>query len=177
MPRKTTTAGRDANWSQALTRFAAHLVDHERSGHTQKNYRDDLLAFTDWYQKTYQERPDLRALAPSELREWKAHLRDDLGLEPATVNRKLAALRSFLAWAAAEGLAGEIATPKSIRQVKPPPRWLDRKQQRAWSAPSSATAWPATSPWWRSCSTPGCGSPSWPPSAGPTWRSATARAS
>ena len=124
-------ADRPADWTQAITRFAGHLVDQEKSDHTQKNYREDLLAFTDWYQKTYQERPDLRALAPSELREWKAHLRDALKLEPATVNRKLAALRSFLRWAAAEGLAPEMVAPKSIKQVKPPPRWLDRKEQRA----------------------------------------------
>ena len=181
MTRKTSStraaADRPADWTQAITRFAGHLVDQEKSEHTQKNYRDDLLAFTDWYQKSYQERPDLGALAPSELREWKAHLRDALKLEPATVNRKLAALRSFLRWAAAEGLAPEMVAPKSIKQVKPPPRWLDRKEQRASSAPSSATAWPATSPWSRSCSTPACGSPSSPRCAGPTWRSATARAS
>ena len=132
MPRKTTpTADRPATWARALSRFADHLLEQEKSDHTRNNYREDLMAFTAWYQKTFQERPDLRALAPSELREWKAHLRDDLKFEPATVNRKLAALRSFLAWAAAEGLAAEIATPKSIKQVKPPPRWLDRKQQRA----------------------------------------------
>ena len=134
MPRKTTTrptAGRPLTWTNALTRFFAHLVEQEKSDHTQKNYREDLLAFTDWYQTTYQERPDLRALAPAELRAWKTHLRDDRQLEPRTVNRKLAALRSFLTWATDAGLAEEIVTPKSLRQVQPPPRWLDRKQQRA----------------------------------------------
>jgi integrase/recombinase XerC len=70
-------------------------------------------------------------LAPSELREWKAHLRDERKLEPATCNRKLAALRSMLRWAESEGIAPEIAAPKSLRQVKPPPRWLDRRQQRS----------------------------------------------
>jgi site-specific recombinase XerD len=130
--RKTTPKAKTpATWTRALSRFADHLVDQEKSDHTRNNYREDLMAFTGWYQETFHERPDLRALAPSELREWKAHLRDDLKFEPATVNRKLAALRSFLAWAAAEGLAAEIATPRSIKQVKPPPRWLDRKQQRA----------------------------------------------
>ena len=132
MPRKTTPAAKPpATWTRALSRFADHLVEQEKSDHTRNNYREDLLAFTAWYQQTFRERPDLKALAPSELRTWKAHLRDDLKFEPATVNRKLAALRSFLAWAAAEGLAAEIATPRSIQQVKPPPRWLDRKQQRA----------------------------------------------
>ena len=125
------TAGRPLTWTRALTRFFGHLVEQEKSDHTQKNYREDLLAFTDWYQTTYQERPDLKALAPAELREWKAHLRDDRQLEPRTVNRKLAALRSFLTWATDAGLAEEIVTPKSLRQVQPPPRWLDRKEQRA----------------------------------------------
>jgi site-specific recombinase XerD len=134
MPRKTTPAARPpATWTRALSRFADHLLDQEKADHTRNNYREDLMAFTAWYQTTFQERPDLRALAPSELREWKVHLRDDLKFEPATVNRKLAALRSFLAWAAAEGLAAELALPRSIKQVQPPPRWLDRKQQRALS--------------------------------------------
>ena len=86
MPRKTTETGaaaRPPTWTNALTRFFGHLVEQEKSDHTQKNYREDLLAFTDWYQTTYQERPDLKALAPAELREWKAHLRDDRQLEPA----------------------------------------------------------------------------------------------
>ena len=134
MPKKTPTKptpGRPITWTTALTRFFAHLVEHEKSDHTQKNYREDLLAFTAWYQTTFQERPDLRALAAAELREWKAHLRDDRHLEPRTVNRKLAALRSFLTWATDAGLAQEITAPKSLRQVPPPPRWLDRKQQRA----------------------------------------------
>src|SRR5262249_31316137 len=43
----------------------------------------------------------------------------------------LAALRSFLAWAQAEGITPEIRTPKSVAQVLPPPRWLDEKEQRA----------------------------------------------
>jgi integrase/recombinase XerC len=133
MPRKTTQPAtpRPVTWTTALTRFFAHLVEEERSEHTRKNYREDLLAFTAWYQTTFQERPDLKALAPAELREWKAHLRDDRHLEPRTVNRKLAALRSFLTWAADAGLAAEIHTPKSLRQIPPPPRWLDRKEQRA----------------------------------------------
>ena len=118
MPRKTTkpTTTRPLTWTNALTRFAAHLIEHEKSEHTQKNYREDLLAFTAWYQTTYQERPDLKALAPAELREWKGHLRDDRQLEPRTVNRKLAALRSFLTWATDAGLAAGDRHP----QVAPP---------------------------------------------------------
>jgi hypothetical protein len=44
----------------------------------------------------FRDPPTLALLAPSELREWKHHLRDERTMEPATVNRKLAALRSLL---------------------------------------------------------------------------------
>jgi len=137
MPRKTKTRtdrpapGPTAAWAHALTRFFDHLLEHEKSRHTLRNYREDLLAFTAWYQDEFRERPDLRALAPSELRLWKAHLREARRLEPATVNRKLAALRSFLRWAADAGLTAEMIVPRSIQQVPPPPRWLDRRGRRA----------------------------------------------
>ena len=75
MPRKTRTdrpaPGRPAAWADALTRFFDHLLEHEKSRHTLRNYREDLLAFTAWYQDEFRERPDLRALAPSELRLWR----------------------------------------------------------------------------------------------------------
>jgi integrase/recombinase XerC len=120
-----------ATWTTALTRFLHHLVEHERAPLTIAGYRRDLLAFTAWYQKHFHERPVPAQLLPEELREYKAHLRDDQQLEPASVNRRLAALRSFLAWAQAEGITPEIHTPTSVAQVLPPPRWLDEKEQRA----------------------------------------------
>ena len=120
-----------ATWTSALTRFLDHLVEHERAPLTIAGYRRDLLHFTAWYQHRFQERPVPAQLLPEELREYKAHLRDHQQLEPASVNRRLAALRSFLAWAQAEGIAPEIRTPKSLAQVLPPPRWLDEKEQRA----------------------------------------------
>jgi integrase/recombinase XerC len=119
------------SWADLVDRFVADLAERERSEHTRANYQEDIGAFADWYEAKYHDAPTLALLAPSELREWRHHLREGRKLEPATVNRKLAALRSLLRWAAAEGLAPEIAVPKSLRQVKPPPRWLDRKQQRA----------------------------------------------
>lgn len=118
-------------WADLVDRFVADLVEHERSEHTQANYREDLDAFAEWYESRFHDAPTVALLAPSELREWKGHLRDDRHLEPASVNRKLAALRSLLRWAEDEGLAPEIVAPKSLRQVKPPPRWLSRLEQRS----------------------------------------------
>ena len=131
MPGSRTRRTQPATWTTALTRFFHHLVEHERAPLTIAGYRRDLLQFTAWYQDRFQERPVPAQLLPEELREYKAHLRDHQQLEPASVNRRLAALRSFLAWAQAEGITPEIRTPKSVAQVLPPPRWLDEKEQRA----------------------------------------------
>jgi site-specific recombinase XerD len=119
------------SWADAVDRFVLDLVERERSEHTRANYREDLEAFAEWYEAKFQDPPTVALLAPSELREWKAHLRDERRQQPATVNRKLAALRSMLRWAEAGGIAPEIAAPRSLREAKRPPRWLDRPQQRA----------------------------------------------
>jgi site-specific recombinase XerD len=76
--------------------------------HTRANYREDLQAFAGWYEHRFRDAPTLALLAPSELRQWKAHFRDEQKMEPATVHRKLAAPRSLLRWAESEGIAPEI---------------------------------------------------------------------
>src|SRR6187399_540837 len=119
-----TTMAKTPGWPESIDRFAAHLESEERSEHTRRNYREDLAAFAAWFREHYKEEPRLGDLAAAELREWKSHLRETRKLEPATVNRKLAALRSFLRWAESAGLAAEVAAPRSIRQVRPAPRWL-----------------------------------------------------
>jgi site-specific recombinase XerD len=118
-------------WPQTVDRFDAHLVELERSPHTRANYREDLGAFRAWYLATYGEEPAVATLTATELREWKELLRVGRQLEPATVNRKLAALRSLLRWAEGEGLAREVRLPRSLKQVNPPPRWLGKAAQRA----------------------------------------------
>jgi site-specific recombinase XerD len=118
-------------WSDAITRFDAALADQEKAELTRAAYREDLEAFAEWYESAFLDPPTLALLASSELRQWKTHLREERKLEPASVNRKLAALRSLLRWAEAEGLAPEITAPKSLRQVQPPPRWLSKSEQRA----------------------------------------------
>lgn len=118
-------------FAEAIDQFTAYLAEQERSEHTSNNYREDLGSFAGWYEHRFGEAPVLALLDPAELRDWKRHLREERQLEPATVNRKLAAARSFLRWALAAGHAPEIVGPKSIREVRRPPRWLSGAEQRA----------------------------------------------
>jgi site-specific recombinase XerD len=121
---------RGTDWTSALSGFGDHLKETEKAEHTQANYYNDLLTFTAWYQTRYEERPHPQLIQAEELREYRTHLREKLGLAPATVNRRLSALRSFLRWCEALGISAEIRTPKRIAQVQPPPRWLSEKEKR-----------------------------------------------
>jgi integrase/recombinase XerC len=130
--RKPPTQSPPADWAQAVDQFTTYMVELERSVHTRRNYRNDLAAFEGWYREHYQQVLRLGWLGGIELREWKASLGDDgLKLMPATINRKLAAMRSFLKWAESEGFCPVIKKPKSIREEPGRPHWLDRKEELA----------------------------------------------
>ena len=79
----------------------------------------------------YSEAPVLALMQPSEIREWRTHLREERHLEPATVNRKLAALRTMFRWAELNGHAPEIKMPRQIAETNRPPRWLEIREERA----------------------------------------------
>ena len=77
-------------------------------------------------------------VTPTGLRQFKRWLVEQRRLNPGSVNRKLATLKSFLTWAAAAGLVqGLPVSPQGrswsglrpVSQERPGPRWLDRRAQ------------------------------------------------
>ncbi len=140
-------------WSEALERFAAYQRELERSAHTIANYAEDLALFGDWYTNREGGPPVLTTVAGGDLRDFKEFLldaaegkliavleRDERPSRPSTrrqrkhahttVNRKLAALRSFFGWAAEEGWAQPIRFPRSCKLQRPLPKWLSEQEQR-----------------------------------------------
>jgi site-specific recombinase XerD len=114
--------------------FAHHLARAERSPLTIKNYRCDLTAFASWFRETNGDELTPARITPTDLRAYKRFLVDHRGLKPASVNRQLATLKSFLTWAAGAGLlpAGPPPVlPKAVLQERRGPRWLDRREQYA----------------------------------------------
>jgi site-specific recombinase XerD len=117
-----------------VEQFARYLARAERSPLTIKNYLCDLAAFATWSRETNEDELAPAHITPTDLRDYKRFLLDHRGLKPSSVNRQLATLKSFLAWAAAVGLlpAGELPTlPKTVLQERLGPRWLDRREQHA----------------------------------------------
>jgi site-specific recombinase XerD len=118
----------------AVGDFAHHLARAERSPLTIKNYRGDLEAFARWFRDTTGDELTPGHVTPTDLRDYKRFLVDQRGLKPSSVNRQLATLKSFLAWAATAGLlpAGPPPVlPKVVLQARRGPRWLDRREQQA----------------------------------------------
>ena len=114
----------------AVERFLEHLrVERNYSAHTLRNYRSDLEAFFHFVasRKTKNPAPKAQAL-PIEvdhltIREYLGRLYSER-LKPATIARKLAALRSFYRYACREGLLKEnpaklVASPR-LPQMLPP---------------------------------------------------------
>jgi integrase/recombinase XerC len=131
------------SWADCLDQFLTHLRDEEKSAHTQRNYRDDLLTFAAWYRDhNGGDDPELARIAKRDILDWKDHVekqggRQDRQGKPhaaalATVNRKLSAVRSFVRWAQELGLSQAFEPPKPRRrQGRSKPKSLEPDERRA----------------------------------------------
>jgi integrase/recombinase XerC len=139
----TRAASTAPSWSDRVDQFLEHLRQEERSEHTRRNYRDDVLAFSDWYRdENRQEEPELSRISKSDILGWKEHIEkhgraDRQGTyHPAalaTVNRKLSAMRAFLGWARELGyIDPRVDAPKPRkRHGRPRPKSLEPEERKA----------------------------------------------
>src|SRR5919108_2729239 len=103
------------------TDFIRELGRQEVAPKTIASYRSDLNVFARWFGESTGEAFRAAAVTPSDIRDYRAHLLTVEGRQPATVNRRLAALRRFSLWAKATGLITEVPT-ESIKGVPASPR-------------------------------------------------------
>jgi integrase/recombinase XerC len=113
--------------------FKQFLKDAGKSERTITGYIADLGIFARWFEQTNGEVLRLDNLTPTDVREYKQYLLNIQKAKATTINRHLAALRSYAAWAKTTGSA--VYNPaegiKGISQQKHAPKWLDRKEQAA----------------------------------------------
>ncbi|MEP0805686.1 MAG: tyrosine-type recombinase/integrase [Chloroflexota bacterium] len=105
--------------------FASHLRERDRAERTIQGYLDDLRAFVRWHEQTNGETFLPERLTPTDVREYRQWLLSRQAA-PASVNRKLAALRAYVHW-----LRGETLDVRGLESQKLAPRWLDRREQFA----------------------------------------------
>ncbi|NLV16036.1 MAG: tyrosine-type recombinase/integrase [Syntrophomonadaceae bacterium] len=97
---------------------------------TSRAYKDDLTDFSRWFDDTNGESLSPDRITSIDLKEYQSNMLLNRGLKPATVNRRLAAIRSWLKWCAEHGEIESLPRwPKRTQQVKQSPKALDKKEQ------------------------------------------------
>lgn len=113
--------------------FIKNLQDAGKSARTISGYQADLELFARWFQQTNAEMLSADNLTPTDVREYKQYLLNRQKAKAATINRHLAAIRSYATWA--RNIGGAIHNPadgiKGVSKQKHAPKWLDRKEQAA----------------------------------------------
>jgi integrase/recombinase XerC len=124
----TTTATPPAAFPD-LEAFLAALRGREASAHTLAAYRRDLTGFAAWFEGHVGTPCTLATITPTDVRDFRAQLRDREHRAPATVNRKLAALRSYFQWAITTGRRADspVAPVKDVREEPRRPRWFVKR--------------------------------------------------
>lgn len=89
---------------ETLPRFRTWLEAQDRSPRTVSAYISDLSHFAHWFAQTNGQLPTPEAITPTDVREYRQWMIITQGLAPATINRRIAALRAYTAWARSAGL-------------------------------------------------------------------------
>ena len=112
-----------------LDEFVTYLQAKDASPHTVAAYRRDVKAFLTWLEKQLGKAIEPAGVTPFDVRKYRDHLQN-LGRKPAGINRRLAALRSFFAWAVEIGRAtsNPAADIKGISQERRRPKALNAQE-------------------------------------------------
>jgi len=127
--RTTKSGGSREDIDQLVGRFLTDLERQETSPRTRVAYRLDVLHFADWFAQTLGETFSPEAVTPTDVREYRGYLLNVERRQPATVNRRLAALKRFFGWAKATGLTKELPTEnvKGVASALRAPHWLEKR--------------------------------------------------
>src|SRR5829696_8950066 len=110
--------------------FVAELSRQEVADKTVRSYASDLAHVACWFRETTGEPFRAAALTPTDVRDHKAYLVSVERRRPATVNRRLAALRRFFLWAKAAGRCTEVPMDgvKGVPQAPRSPKSLEKRE-------------------------------------------------
>ncbi len=112
-----------------VEQFLDELSTQEVSPYTVRNYRSDLTLFARWFEDTQGSPFQPELVTPTDVREYRTFLIVLEKRSPATANRRLAALRSFFAWAQAQQFISENPTDsvKGVSRVRTAPQGLEKR--------------------------------------------------
>jgi site-specific recombinase XerD len=119
------------NIEELLARFEEDLARSALAPTTIVNYLADLRTFARWHTDVKGTTSSLLELTPDDIREYRRHMKTNDGWTPATINRRLQAVRKFYSFAMETGLTE--SNPASRVQLIPipeanPPRALSPEE-------------------------------------------------
>lgn len=106
------------------------FIKELNSDKTARAYREDLSDFQAWFEDS-----NGQALSPSlvtslDLKEYQSHLIHNRKLKPATVNRRISAVKSWLRWCQEKGEIDSLPRwPRRVQEVKHAPKALTKQEQ------------------------------------------------
>ncbi len=108
-----------------------YLLSQDRSIHTINSYLSDVSLFKRWYEHTNKRALTPDRLLPEDVHCYIHHLKEGKKAAASTINRRLAALRAYTAWALGTGLADRdpLFGVKGLEDQKAPPRFLQPDEQ------------------------------------------------
>lgn len=117
-------------FDESLQDLVRYLRRQDRSEATIKHYHHDLRQFARWFEQTNGRQPTLKTITSIDVREYRSYMQNTKGYKPATINRRLQALRVLCRWAVG---VGHIATDpttgiKGVGQQQLGPKALDRTE-------------------------------------------------
>lgn len=104
---------------ELLSRFEEHLARLALASTTIVNYLADLKTFARWHADAKGAAYSLLELTPDDIREYRCHMQTNEEWAPATINRRLQAVRKFYSFAMETGLTE--SNPASEVQLIPRP--------------------------------------------------------
>lgn len=113
--------------------FEQCLIEQGKSAQTVAGYAADLKVFSQWFYQVNGEELTPDRLTPTDLKQYRAYLQNTQKAKPATINRRLAALRIYGKAAVSQQFA-EYNPAAGIRGVKEQalaPKWLGKLEQAA----------------------------------------------
>jgi site-specific recombinase XerD len=116
-----------------MREFKEYLEHFDHGKMTIRAYEYDICLFARWFQQTNGQDLTPATITAIDLREYKQYMLLQQKAKPATINRRLAAIRIYVRWAMSEKIISQnpIENIKGVREQGQAPRWLDRQKQAA----------------------------------------------
>lgn len=116
-----------------IDQFRDYLEGEGRATHTIRGYTQDLAIFARWFEEANGEELAGDNLTPTDIRLYRQFLQGPAKAKPATINRRLAALRMYGESMRTAGVIGDNPAHgvRGVKEQTMAPKWLDKKQQAA----------------------------------------------